>query len=162
MSPPAQLHTHTDTHTCKTQHICSDTQTDINVTQMHESHHWQLIKDYPHTLFKHTHSGSSMTQKTLYLKWEELLSDGADSFSECEVISCWSHCEGPMGPNWLTSNQSTVGGPMVRDITLKSLTVFCKTFVVHLKCWIVKLCYSHGGIRFTDSGARQIHIMHHT
>ena len=74
----------------------------------------------------HMCSDFAVTPLTLDLRCEGLLFDGVDSFSECEFISCQSDCEGPMGLNWQTSNQTTVGGLMVCNMTL-----FRKKFILY-------------------------------
>lgn len=117
-------HIHTDSRACLTFHRIAHTDTWVTQTV----HRWQLIRDCPHTHFKHTHPDSPMTLSTFDLGWRGLLSDGVGSFSVREVISCHRDCERCRGLYWLTSNGGTVGGLMIWDKPQQGYTTLCRKY----------------------------------
>lgn len=75
-------YSHTDSFTCLTYHRITHTNTWVTQTV----HHWQLIRDFPHKYFRHTHSDSLMTPLTFDLRWRRLLSWWCGF-----ILSVWGH-----------------------------------------------------------------------
>lgn len=71
------------------------------LTQVHQSLKLSTADNWSETGFTHisnTHTPNPpVTTLTFDLRWRRLLSDGADPFSVCEIISCQCHCEGQKG-----------------------------------------------------------------
>lgn len=81
--------------------------------QTHESLKLSAADNWSESTLMHisnTRTDSPMTLLTFDLRWRGLLSDGVDSFSVCEVISCQCHCEGQKRLCWVTSEGGIVGG----------------------------------------------------
>lgn len=76
-----------------------------------------------------TCTDSPVTLLTFDPRWRGLLSNGVDSFSACEVISCQCHCEGQKRLCRVTSEGGTLeewGGGWAESYRAKA--VLCKKF----------------------------------